>query len=274
MQVSKQTYLIKVSKPIDFDVKRVYIYSIKTNERNIKYKPTTQRRYKDMANRIYGYCRISTMKQNIQRQIDNIKREYPNATIITEEYTGTKIERPAFSKLIKNLKAGDTVIFDEVSRMSRNAEDGFKLYEELYNKGVNLVFIKEPHISTATYKKALEQNIGMTGTNVDFILDGVNKFLMALAKEQIELAFKTAQAEVDFLHQRTSEGVRRAQAQGKQVGLVKGTKLVTKKSVAMKQRIMELSKDFNGTNSDIEVMAITGLARNTYYKYKAELKAE
>lgn len=227
-----------------------------------------------MSSTIYGYCRISTMKQNIQRQIDNIKREYPNATIITEEYTGAKIERPAFSKLIKNLKAGDTVIFDEVSRMSRNAEEGFKLYEELYNKGVNLVFIKEPHISTATYKKALEQNIGMTGTNVDFILDGVNKFLMALAKEQIKLAFKTAQAEVDFLHQRTSEGVRRAQAEGKQVGRANGAKVTTKKSIQAKERILELSKDFNGTNKDIDVIKILGLARNTYFKYKSELKAE
>lgn len=225
-----------------------------------------------MNNKIFGYCRISTMKQNIQRQIDNIKREYPDATIITEEYTGTTTERPNLAKLLKNLREGDTIVFDEVSRMSRNAEEGFKLYEELYNKGVNLIFIKEPHINTDTYKKALETNIAMTGTNVDFILDGVNKFLMALAKEQIEIAFKTAQAEVDFLHQRTSEGVRRAQAMGKQVGIPKGAKLTTKKSIIMKERITELSKDFGGSNTDDEVMKITGLARNTYYKYKRELK--
>ena len=111
-----------------------------------------------MNNKIFGYCRISTMKQNIQRQIDNIKREYPDATIITEEYTGTTTERPNLAKLLKNLREGDTIVFDEVSRMSRNAEEGFKLYEELYNKGVNLIFIKEPHINTDTYKKALETN--------------------------------------------------------------------------------------------------------------------
>jgi DNA invertase Pin-like site-specific DNA recombinase len=221
----------------------------------------------------FGYARISTMKQNIQRQIDNIKREYPNAIIVTEEYTGTKIARPAFNKLLKNVKAGDTIVFDEVSRMSRNAEDGFKLYEELFNKGVNLVFIKEPHINTATYKKALENNVSMTGTKLDYLIDGLNKFMMELAKEQIELAFKTAQAEVDFLHQRTSEGVQRAILNGKKVGglTTKGTKLTTKKSIEMKSRIKELSKDFDGTNNDIEVMAITKLARNTYYKYKKEI---
>ena len=224
--------------------------------------------------KVYGYCRISTTKQNIQRQIDNIKKEYPTSIIITEEFTGTKINRPAFDKLIRNIKENDTIVFDEVSRMSRNAEEGFKLYEKLYNQGVNLVFIKEPHINTSTYKKALESNISMTGTNVDYILEGVNKFLMALAKEQIELAFKTAQAEVDFLHQRTSEGVQRAIANGKKVGglTTKGTKLTTKKSKEMKKKILELSKDFKGSNKDTEVMAILKIARNTYYKYKNELK--
>lgn len=234
--------------------------------------------------KVYGYARVSTKKQKIERQIDNIKREYPNAIIITEEYTGTKIDRPNFSKLLKIIHEEDTIVFDEVSRMSRNAEDGFKLYEKLYNEGVNLVFIKEPHINTSTYKKALEKNIGMTGTNVDYILEGVNNFLMALAKEQIELAFKTAQSEIDFLHQRTSEGVKKANERFRmeetlglphvknKSGIPEGTKLTTKKSIAMKKRIKELSKDFDGKNTDKDVMAILGIARNTYYKYKNELR--
>lgn len=237
------------------------------------------------STRIYGYARISTMKQNIERQINNIKREYPNATIIAEKYTGTKIERPAFSKLLKNVKPGDVIVFDEVSRMSRNAEEGFKLYQDLYNKGVTLVFIKEPHINTDTYKKALESNISMTGTNVDFILDGVNKFLMALAKEQIELAFKTAQAEVDFLHERTSEGVKQAQERYHQEevegvphrkqlpGRASGVKIETKKAKDAKEKIKEHSKDFGGSLKDPDVIKLIGISRNSYYKYKAELKA-
>ena len=82
-----------------------------------------------MSSKLYGYCRISTKKQSIDRQIRNIKKEYPSAIILTEEYTGTKLDRPEWSKLYKNIKAGDTIIFDEVSRMSRNAEEGFKLLE-------------------------------------------------------------------------------------------------------------------------------------------------
>lgn len=220
----------------------------------------------------YGYCRISTMKQNIERQITNIKREYPNAIIVTEEYTGTKINRPAFDKLLKTVKAGDTIVFDEVSRMSRNAEDGFKLYEELYNKGVELVFLKESTLNTENFRQT--QQIAAVGNEIaDMYIETTNKVLMILARQQILKAFESAQSEVDFLHQRTSEGVQRAILNGKKVGglTTKGTKLTTKKSIEMKARIRELSKDFAGTNNDIEVMAITKLARNTYYKYKKEI---
>lgn len=235
-----------------------------------------------MTNRVYGYCRISTSKQNIQRQIDNIKRAYPNATIIEEEYTGTTTARPKLAKLLKNIHEGDTIIFDEVSRMSRNAEEGVSLYEELYNQGVNLIFIKEPHINTSVYRDKLEKQIEKLNTTgskatdklLESIMGALHEYTIDLAKEQIEIAFRTAQAEVDFLHQRTSEGVRRAQAEGKQVGIAKGTKLTTKKSLRMKEQIKNLSIDFQGHNSDSEVMKITGLARNTYYKYKRELKEE
>ena len=80
---------------------------------------------------MYGYCRISQKKQSIDRQIRNIKSAYPEATIIEEAYTGTSLDRKEWNKLFKKVKDGDTIIFDSVSRMSRNAEEGFTAYEEL-----------------------------------------------------------------------------------------------------------------------------------------------
>lgn len=225
--------------------------------------------------KIYGYCRISTAQQNIERQERNIKAVYPGATIIKEEFTGTKIEgRVKFNKLLNEVKPGATIVFDSVSRMSRNAEDGFKLYEKLFNKGIELVFLKEQHINTTTYKKALTNNIELTGTAVDSILKGVNEYLMALAKEQIIIAFNQAEKEVKDLQQRTKEGIETARLNGKQIGLKEGTKLTTKKSIIAKEQIVKYSKDFKGTLKDIEVMKLIGLARNTYYKYKKELIEE
>lgn len=225
--------------------------------------------------KIYGYCRISTNKQSIDRQHRNILSEYPKAIIVNEVYTGTKVEgRKEFNKLLNIIKEGDIIVFDSVSRMSRNAEEGYSLYEDLFNKGIELVFLKEQHINTATYKKALTNNISLTGTNVDFILEGVNKYLLALAKEQIKLAFMQSEKEVADLHQRTKEGIETARLNGKQIGQKQGIKLTTKKSIEAKDQIVKYSKDFKGTLNDIEAMKLTGLSRNTYYKYKKELVEE
>ena len=221
---------------------------------------------------IYGYCRISRAKQSIERQIRNIKAVYPEAVIIEEVFTRTRIDRKEWNKLTSKVKCGDTIVFDSVSRMSGNAEEGFTAYEELYNSGINLVFLKEPHINTDTYKQALQNNVALTGGTVDYILEGVNKYLLALAKEQIRLAFQQSEKEVEDLHQRTREGLITAKLNGKQVGQKQGAKLTTKKSIAAKEVIAKHSKDFNGTLSDIDVMKLTGLSRNTYYKYKAEMK--
>lgn len=221
---------------------------------------------------IYGYCRISKAKQVIERQIRNIKAAYPDAIIIQEIFTRTRMDRKEWLKLMKIIKPGDIIVFDSVSRMSGNAEEGFAEYERLYNMGVILVFLKEPHINTETYKKALENNVQLTGSNVDFILEGVNKYLMALAKEQIKLAFEQSEKEVEDLHQRTKEGLVTAKLAGKQIGRKQGAEVITKKSLEKKQIILKHSKDFNGSLNDAEVMVLTGLARNTYYKYKRELK--
>lgn len=223
---------------------------------------------------IYGYCRISKSNQVIDRQIRNILKEYPTAHIIQEVFTRTTLNRKEWNKLFNTVKSGDTIVFDSVSRMSGESDEGFNAYEILYNKGVNLIFLKEPHINTDVYKKALETNIQLTGNSVDYILEGVNKYLMVLAKEQIKLAFIQSQKEVDDLHQRVKEGMETARLNGKQIGKPKGTGKTTKKSKEMKDIILKHSADFNGNLNDIEMMKLTALSRNTYYKYKRELKEE
>ena len=70
---------------------------------------------------MYGYARISTNKQSIERQIRNIKKYYPEGVIIQEQYTGTTVNRAEWVKLFNKVKEGDTIIFDSVIRMSRNA---------------------------------------------------------------------------------------------------------------------------------------------------------
>lgn len=221
---------------------------------------------------LYGYARVSTPKQKLERQIRNIKELYPEAIVITDEYTGTTIARPNWTKLYRHLQAGDIVVFDSVSRMSRNADEGFALYQELYNKGIELIFIKERHIDTATYKNTLNNSVRMTGTNVDYILEGLNKYLMALAKEQIKLAFDQAEKEVMDLRQRTKEGIAIARLKGEQIGQKKGNRLHIKKEEPAKEKIIKYSNSFEGNLNDAECIKLCDISRNTYYKYKRELK--
>lgn len=224
---------------------------------------------------IYGYCRISTAKQNIDRQVRNILAVYPKAKIIKETFTGTKFQgRKELDKILRRIKQGDTIVFDSVSRMSRTADEGFKLYQELFEKGVNLVFLKEHYIDTDTYKQAINNQLEMTGTDVDVILEGINKYLMILAKKQIEIAFEQSEKEVKDLHQRTKEGIETARQAGKQIGQKKGATLTVKKAILSKQIILKHNKTFGGTLSDSETQELAGISRNSLYLYKRELKEE
>lgn len=255
--------------------------------------------------KVYGYVRVSTMEQNIERQIKNIKAQYPEAVIVQDEYTGTKMDRPAWSKLYKKLKKGDVVIFDSVSRMSRDAEEGFEVYQKLYERGVELIFLKEPHISTTSYREALKGSISVdvksgdrdTDDLISGIMAALNKFMLAKVQGDIKRAFDQAEKEVTDLRQRVKEGIEVARLNGAKIGRSEGDKLHIKKAEPIKALIREYSRDFNGHNTDAELLGILStktikvpsrkrsgkveereisakLSRNTLYKYKREMRAE
>lgn len=238
---------------------------------------------------VYGYCRISRKEQNIDRQERNIKSEYPKAVILKEAFTGTKVEgRKEFEKLMKTAKTGDTIVFDSVSRMSRNADEGITQYMKWFDMGVNLIFLKEAYINTSVYASKLQQADISTGKT--YLDEGLKVILMGLAEEQIRIAFEQAEKEVQDLRQRTREGLETARLNGRQIGQKSGNTFNVKKKEPIIAIIREKSRDFNGTLSDEDVMkilaqsevtvAINGngkpqkksakVSRNTYYKYKKE----
>ena len=229
----------------------------------------------------YAYCRVSTTHQRITRQITNITAIYPSATIIKEFYTGTKQDRPNWNKLISQIKTADTIVFDSVSRMSRNAAEGFKDYKMLYESGVNLIFLNEPLINTSVFDSTknnlLSIDIATGNTAVDAFFNGnielINNFMMALAEQQIKAAFEQSEKEVTDLHSRISQGMREAKKNGVKIGLPQGTTLTTKKALECMAIIKKHSKDFGGSLEDPDVIKLCGCSRNSYYKYKKEAKS-
>ncbi len=262
-------------------IKSEFLLGIMIMNFHIKF---TERPFYDMKGKnnmkVYGYARISRKQQSIERQIRNIKEAYPEAVITQESFTGTKLEgRKEFDKILRVVKSGDTIVFDSVSRMSRNAYEGFTLYQALLQKGIDLVFLKEPHINTSVYREAAEKQIEIVNTGDDAtdelmaaITNGINRYMLRLAERQIQLAFAQSQKEVDDLHQRTKEGIETARLQGKQIGGVPGRKLHVKKADIAMKMIQKYSRDFEGTLLDNECIKLTGIARNTYYKYKLALR--
>lgn len=235
---------------------------------------------------IIGIARISRKTQNIERQIRNIQKIYPNARIIKIICSGAKvIGYREFEKVINEAKQAQSgkkykLIFDSASRMSRNSYDGCDLYEDLFKHNVSIEFIKEPHINTEVFKKALDNQIQLqitTGNEatdklINTVIQALNEYTIALAKEQIKKVFDQAQKELEDIHQRTSEGLETARLEGKQIGIKKGTKLITKKEKQAKEIILKHSKSFNGTLNDKECAKLAGVSRNSYYKYKKRLK--
>ena len=228
----------------------------------------------------YGYVRVSTMQQKTQRQIDNIKSFDTNAIIYEERQSGKNIEnRTIFRKLLDKVKSGDTIIFDEVSRMSRNADEGYNLYMELLEQDINLVFLKERHIDTDEYKRRTQNHIARVSSSnekmdnlINGILDLVADFEKENLKDNIRLAFQQAEHERLFLIKRVTEGKSRSEKpQGRPEG---SHNIKNDKAELIKKIIIEQSKDFDGKFSDAKIMKeyLQGVARNTYYKYKKELK--
>ena len=232
---------------------------------------------------IYGYCRVSSKKQNIERQVRNILAVHPTAIIVKEVFTRTSFcGRKEWDKIMRVIKSGDMIVFDSVSRMCGNADEGCEIYEELFNKGISLEFLQEPDVNTEIFRQALNNQIDIhmaTGNDatdyfVNAIIEALNQYTIALAKQQIRIKFEQSEKEVMDIRQRTKEGIETGRLNGSQIGHPVGTKLIVKKAVEAKKIIREHSKDFDGSLDDKMCMKLAGVSRNSFYKYKKELRIE
>ena len=238
---------------------------------------------------IYGYARISTAKQSLKRQVKNILAAYPAAEVVTETFTGRTTRRPEWCKLkakaLKQAARGEavTIIFDEVSRMSRSADDGITEYKQLYAAGINLVFLKDSGCNTAVYQQAAQQALtiptdGQSKEISSFLQaleTAVNTLIESLAAAAIRAAFERSQGEIDYLRQRTKEGI---QASDKKSGRPEGK--AAKPSKIGAEIITEIKKHHKelhgGTGmNDGEIIEMIrgrhggkGCSRNTYYRCK------
>ena len=220
----------------------------------------------------YGYVRVSTATQKVERQIENIKRYCPEAIIVVEKCSGKDIAgRNEFVGLLGKLKKNDELIFDEVSRMSRNAEEGYELYIELISKNIELTFLKETHINSKEFLKRMNRHIERVKSDnkhVDKLINGilelVEEFEKDNLKENIRLAFERAENERLYMLQRQSEGYKALKERGEWDKIGRPTLEI--------ENIEKVKELINTGVSVMEACRIVGIGRSTWYKYKKGVK--
>ena len=234
------------------------------------------------SNVVYGYARVSTEKQSLARQITNLTRYNSNIKIYQEKYSGRKIEnRQELKKLLSIVRKGDSIVFDSVSRMSRNAQEGFSLYKELYQKGINLVFLNESYINTDVYRSSIENtskafnldikiNDSATNELVSSIMQAIQKYTLDLLEKQFKEAFNQAQKEVDDFSQRVKQGLRERKAKGLKLGGAEHRVRKDKKDKL--DKIYKMSRAFNGAFTDKQIIEMLHISSVTLCKYKRELR--
>ena len=237
-----------------------------------------------MDKMIVGYARVSTPKQKLDRQITNLKNAYPDIVIVAEVYTGATDNRPKWTKLLRQCRAGivSKLVFDEVSRFSRNAEEAIKEYKELYDLGIELEFLKEPHINSSIYRQASERKIDIctdsmdddTANLINTVISGLNDYLMSVAEKQIYLAFEHAQKERELLSKRTSEGLKQAKLMGSKVGRQKGEKIRTRKFARTERIIRNRYEILGGDLTATECFTIARVSKSTFYRYLTIMQEE
>ncbi len=138
---------------------------------------------------VFGYARVSTQEQNLDRQIDSLKISGAEE-IIQEKITGTKADRPELNRLLDKLRKGDIILVSDLTRLSRSTKDLFNLVEQIEKKGANIKSLKESWLDTTTPQ----------GKLMFTFMAGISQF------------------ERDLISQRTKEGLAAARARGRKGG--------------------------------------------------------
>lgn len=201
----------------------------------------------------FGYVRVSTKEQNEARQLDDmqalgIKGRY----LYIDKASGKDTNRPQYQALKANVRAGDTVVFESITRLSRNMTDVKKEYEWFVENGVLLRFINEPMLDTKTDKQGVIER-AMT----DIILTLLAAF---------------AEKEREEIKRRQREGIESAKKRGKHLGRPKRS-FATMSSDERQTFIFEYNAWKTGKQTAVQTFERLEIPKATFYKIVKEYES-
>ena len=207
--------------------------------------------------------RISTKesndKQSFNRQEKSLKVyaesnniKYSDRYIYKDDISGATFNRSEWKELESNLNEGDTVVFKEISRFTRQAEEGYKKYMELMDKGINLVFLDNPTVST-DYIKNLTKVANTQNLVTKTALESTIKLLLIVELDRV-------QQEREIIAKRIKQGIQASdKKQGRKVGQL--DKITEELKADIKLFLSDRSI------KQIDLMNKHGISRNTLKKY-------
>ena len=176
---------------------------------------------------VYGYARVSTADQNLDRQLDAL-RKHGIDKLFCEKMSGTKKNRPELDMMLRTVGEGDTIVIESLSRLGRSVKNLAELMETFNEKGIRLISLKETIDTTSA-----------TGKLLFSILASLSQF------------------ERDVLSERTTEGLNAARARGRCGGRPKSDEKAIQKALALYN-----TKQYSVT----EVTDLTGISKSTLYR--------
>jgi len=188
-----------------------------------------------MTQYIYGYARVSTKEQDLNRQIDLLE-SYNCNEILTEKMTGTKADRPELERLLDKLRPGDMVVVESFSRLGRSTKDLINLVNCFEENDIKLISSKE-NFDTSTPQGRLMMTVFQ--------------------------AF--SQFERDLIVERTKEGLQSARARGRKGGRPR----VKQKDIDKAIKLYDTK-----AHSLAEIEEMSGVSKATLYRYLQERKKE
>lgn len=185
---------------------------------------------------IYGYCRVSTTGQDLDKYISELKNAgVSEDKIFKDIITGTKRKRPGLDSLFKTVQKGDTIIIPDITRLGRSTKDLLSIVEDLKSKDIGIKSLKDKWLDT-------------TSENPQQIL-------------MLTMFSALAQYERDLISQRTRETLTYKK-------IMNGGKSINgRPEISQSTKNMILKMYIQGTWKISEIQEATGCSRNTIYKY-------
>ena len=185
-----------------------------------------------------GYARVSTVDQNMDLQMDALKKEGCDPEYIYSEHiSGVKTDRPKFQQCLKFLRSGDILVVWRLDRLSRSLKELITIADLLEERGVELVSIMDRFDTSTSMGKAMFNMIGVI-----------------------------AQLERDLISERTKAGLAAARARGRRGG--------APRKHTRKQILAAVNMKWDTNRTHAEICEIFSMKHSTLHRYAQEIRKE